>query len=190
MECKSPVLIPAKVPWSVASSAPHINLYQTEEGKPDYVTFIAYFKIEDSQQSPVGTAVQFVKNPGEFRLGSPDDDGTYRLVCLTLHGGYSARKCFAVSDHEVITEASFDWRAVPGALQPGDSVLSALSRAEEFFIETGFSANPGFYEVLGSPWLVELGLDDANLHHYIIVGHDEYFDIVAQDWHWKVGQKA
>lgn len=47
------------------------------------------------------------------------------------------------------------------------------------------------YEVLHSPWLIEEKLDrSTGWHHYLLLGHDEYAEVIAKGWEWQPGQPA
>jgi hypothetical protein len=189
MEHIKPVLIPAAVPWSI-SSAPYLKLYTTGEGKPSSLTFIGYFKLNDKDQRHDMSSIVVVGEPGEFRLDPSADGVPYRMIRVVLERGFRFRKCFSMSDHEVIPESNYDWTEVPGSLRPGEDALANLKRTNRYWIETGHSPDPGYYEVRNSPWMKELGVNDSELHHYIAAGQDEYFEIIAMGWHWEGGQRA
>lgn len=190
MQQVKPMLIPAKVPWSISTSAPHLKLHQTTDGKPSYLTFIGYFKLNETTQGPTASLIEAVGDPGEFRLDSSAEDAPYRMVRIILDGGVIARRRAAASDHEVIPEAEFDWHEVPGFPREGEGALANMIRTDHYWKKSGYSPDPGFYEVEGSPWVGELGINDPELRHYIAVGQDEYFDIIARNWRWGAGQKA
>jgi hypothetical protein len=190
MKQEKPKLIAPSVPWSISTAAPHLKLHQTAEGNPSSLTFIGYFKVNDRMESHNGSSVEVVKDPGEFRQSSNADEAPYRMVRLVFSGGVAFRKSFAVSDHEVIPEASYDWSAVPGFLRAGEDALTNLRRTESYWLATGHSPDPGYYEVQNSPWINALGINDPELRHYIAIGQDEYYEIIARSWDWEVGQQA
>jgi hypothetical protein len=47
------------------------------------------------------------------------------------------------------------------------------------------------YDVLHSPWLKEENLRPTDgWHHYLMLGHDEYVEVIAKGWDWQPGQPA
>jgi len=190
MEREKPLLIPAAVPWSISTSAPHLKLHETQKGEPSFLTFIAYFKLNEVMPNPEGPPVVIVKDPGEFSASAVADEASYRMVRVIFDEGMISRKCFAASDREVIPEEKYDWSKIPGSLRMGEDALSNITRTNNYWSETGYSPDPGFYEVMGSTWSKEMGISDSNFRHYIAVGQDEYFDIIARGWRWEAGQRA
>lgn len=190
MKDQKPVLIPARVPWAVATSAPHLKLRQNAEGKPSDITFIGYFKLNEGAKASDSSDIQIVENPGTFRPNARAENAPYRIIRVSFDGGFACRKSHAVSDHEVIPEANFDWREVPGALRAGEDALENMLRTDSYWRETGQSPDPGLYEVVDSPWITDFGVNDPELRHYIVVGQDEYFEIAARAWRWEAGQTA
>lgn len=190
MKYQKPVLIPAAVPWSVATSAPHLKLHRNSEGKPIDITFIGFFKLNEGMLSPDDLGILIVEDPGDFHPCTHAEDAPYRMVRVSFDDGFSFRRTHAVSAHEVIPEADFDWREVPGSLRAGEDALENMFRTGSYWKATGQSPDPGFYEVVGSPWIPLLGINDPEIRHYIVLGQDEYFDIAARAWRWELGQKA
>lgn len=190
MRDRKPILIPANVPWMVATSAPYLKLHQNAEGMPVDITFVGYFKLNESVQASDNSAIQIVEDPGDFCPATHAKNAPYRLLRVSFDGGFAYRKSHAVSDHEVIPEANFDWSEVPSALRVGENILENMNRAVSYWKETGQSPDPGFYEVVGSQWIVDLDINDPELRHYMVVGQDEYFDVVARGWRWEAGQSA
>jgi hypothetical protein len=189
MEQAKPVLIPSVVPWTI-SSVPYLKLHATGKGEPSFLTFIGYFKLNHKDQGADMSSPIVVNDPGEFRLDPSADGAPYRMVRVVFEKGVRFRKCSPVSDSEVIPESNYDWSEVPGSLRPGEDVRANLERTNQYWIKTGHSPDPSYYEVLHSPWISELGIDDSEFHHYIVAGDDEYFDIIAHGWRWEGGQQA
>ena len=183
------MLIPAAVPWSI-SSVPYLKLHTTGEGKPSVLTFIGYFKLNDKDKGHDMSSIVVVREPSEFRLDPGADGVPYRMIRVVFEGGARYRRSFSASDHEVIPEASYDWSCVPGSLRRGEDVLANMERTTRYWIRTGHSPDPGYYEVQNSPWIKELGVNDPELHHYIAAGQDEYFEVIARGWRWERGQEA
>jgi hypothetical protein len=190
MKDQKPVLIPASVPWAVATSAPHLKMRQNAEGKPSDITFIGYFKLNDTAQATTNLGIEIVEDPGTFHPDTHAEDAPYRLIRVSFDGGFAYRRCHAISEYDVISEASYDWHMVPAMILPGEDVRQNLQRSERYWVETGIAPDPLFYEVAGSLWIADLGINDPELRHYIVVGQDEYFDIAARAWRWEAGQSA
>ena len=121
----------------------------------------------------------------------PSADGApYRMIRVIFDGGIKSRRCFSASDHEVIPEANYDWSEVPGSLRLDEDVVTNMARTDHYWVDTGRSPDPSYYEVRNSPWVKEIGINDPELRHYIAAGQDEYFEILALGWRWEAGQLA
>ncbi|WP_156420448.1 MULTISPECIES: hypothetical protein [unclassified Sphingopyxis] len=188
MNMLKPKLISAVVPWSVATSAPYLDVGLTSDGRLDWVSFIAYFKLADRGDADGSPSITVVHPPGPFRASPKAIEAPYRLVRIKFDNAQAMRRQAAASDHEVIPEDEFDWSGVPGALRPGEDVLANMKRTTEYWVVSSTSPDPGFYEVHNSSWLDESGSSNGRLHHYIIVGQDEYIEISATGWDWESGQ--
>lgn len=190
MNIIKPKLVPAAVPWSVATSAPYLEAGIANDGKPEWVSFIAYFKLADRNNSGVSSPIAIVEAPGPFRVSPKVIETPYRLVRIKFDGAHAMRRQAAASKHEVVSEDEFDWSGVPGALRPGEDAMTNISRTTEYWIVSGVSPDPNFYEVKHSSWLSEMGLSEDNINHYIIAGQDEYIEVAAVGWDWESGQAA
>lgn len=50
--------------------------------------------------------------------------------------------------------------------------------------ETNYCPDPGFYEVVNSDLKMKLGSTSDKVHHWIVLGHNVYFDILAMSFNW------
>lgn len=172
----------------VAVSAPFLKCQRSETGEPLSVTFVGYFKLDHVHQPGGNASFEIAQEPPEFEPATSDEQHPYRLVKLSFTGGRDVRTVPSFSDSQVIEEDAYDWSSVPGDLRPGEDAKANRERRNRYWLETGTSPDPGVYEVEGSNWLTELG-DQANgLHHYLILGNDDYVEVLAEGWAWQAGQ--
>ena len=173
----------------ISPSVPYLSLQQDERGTPLSATFIAFFKLDslriDSLPSPT---VQIVLPPEQFIPNPLDQIAPYRMVRVTFTGGRIGRLCPSFSDLEVVREQDYDWSALPTRLLPDETTTQNLARRQALWLSTGLSPDPRMYEVRQSLWFDELGLSSRGLKHYLLLGHDEYVEVVAEDWKWEPGQ--
>jgi hypothetical protein len=89
------------------------------------------------------------------------------------------------ADSEVVREADYDWSAVSRP-SPGSDLVEYLRLQREKWLETGICPDPGVYEVRSSNWLREIreetGYEWLDYHHYLILGHDVYVEVIAKGW--------
>ena len=191
MSTRKPKLFPVTAPWMISASVPYLRL-QTDSGSvPHSATFIAYFQCDDvSPASPMQGFPEEILGPTEFVPARVNERAPFHVVRVSFTDAKVGRICFAVSDKEVIAEDDFDWDAVPTSLLPGETIEENIARRKKMWLETGQCLDPRMYEVHDSPWLQELRLSEADVHHYILVGHDEYVEVIASGWKWEKGQVA
>jgi hypothetical protein len=191
MNTRKPKLFPVVAPWMISASVPHLRLQADKSGIPQSATFIAYFQGDDvAPATPMQGLPQKVLKPTEFIPAKANERAPFHVVRVSFTGARAGRTCFAVSDLEVIREDDFDWDAVPTSLLPGETIEANIARRKKEWLETGKCLDPRMYEVYDSPWLYELGLSEADAHHYILLGHDEYVEVIASGWKWEKGQAA
>jgi len=185
------LLKPLHVPWMVSPSTPFLVMHFSESGGddgdfPSYVEFIAYNRLfkEELAEGTSGRYVQVVSPPplGFFRSIDGESAGAYQLVRLQFSCASQARVLPSFSDSQVIEESAYDWSLVTGAWDGQEDIRDWLKRGNEDWRETGLSPNPGAYEVERSHWLQKSGpsTDDDQWHHYLVVGHDCYAEVIAQ----------
>lgn len=180
------------VPWQISPSVPHLRVVQRPLDLAS-ATFIGNFLCGDPShggQGPTSSAPQVVAEPPDFRPAGPDENACVpnRLVKVSFIGASYVRVSPAVSDVEVLREQEYDWSEVSSEPAPGEGIREWLQRYFDTWWKSRTCPNPGMYDVSGSTLLSSLGLVDADAKHLILVAHDEYADIVAKDWTWKLGQ--
>jgi hypothetical protein len=155
------------------------------EAKSISVTFIGFFELEEGSEPSFSSVV---RDPGKFVSSGVATGSRYRLIRLVFEEGQHARVLPAFSDLEVIPEQSYDWSNVPSGIQDNETAEESVARVGHLWKKTGVCPDPGMYEVRESQWLRELGLDPAKCHHYILLGHDEYIEVIAAKFEWRPGQ--
>lgn len=190
MNERKPKLLPVQVPWMVAFSSPFLRGHLTESGQPSAITFVGYFKLDHVRLPGTEAHFEMVKEPVKFEPARTDERCPYRLIRINFSGGRDIRTLPAFSDSQVIEESRYDWSGVPGDLLPGEDAMANHRRTDQYWLDTGTSPDPGVYEVEGSTWLAELSDDSDGLHHYMILGRDEYVEVLAEGWSWQAGQSV
>ncbi|MGQ5525604.1 hypothetical protein ACUHMQ_20450 [Chitinimonas sp. PSY-7] len=181
------ILVPVSVPWQISPSVPHLKIHVSNEGKPVAATFIGFFKCETAlDKEKDGLLV--VNSPDVFVCSDTAEGSRHRLVQVAFKEGLYVRKVAAFSDLEVIPEENYDWSQVPSGLNSGETVEESVGRVHNMWVSTGYCPDPCMYEVQGSKWLTALQLDWQDWHHYILLGHDDYVEVIARGWEWKPGQ--
>ncbi|MDY8048480.1 hypothetical protein UY416_19500 [Paenibacillus polymyxa] len=57
---------------------------------------------------------------------------------------------------------------------------------DDLWNETNICPDPSFYEVINSNLKSRLGIDSLSVRHWLILGHDVFFDILAPSFNWEV----
>jgi hypothetical protein len=185
-----PRLLPVSVPWQISPSVPHLKVQKAPEQHVVFATFIGHFKCDEAAHSKEESpALEVVVSVPEFESTSILTKAPFRMVRVDFGEEYEVRMMPAYSDSEVLPEKSYGWDAVPGALLPNETVDENLRRTEDLWLRTEICPDPGMYEVQNPPWLAEIPEERSRgLRHYVILGHDEYVEILAKAWNWKLGQ--
>lgn len=176
-----PVPIPLPVPWMVSPSTPFLRLVATEPTAQGdtYVEFAAYYLCDDDPTDSE-TELLVVQPPGPFQLSDRSQRGVYRLVRIVFESGAWARMSPAHSDTQVVNESEYDWSQVSEDWSPDQDVLESVDRDRERWRQTGVCPDPRVYEIASSNWLRETGaLEDGRWHHFLIMGHDCYAEVIA-----------
>lgn len=179
------ILFPVEVPWMISPSVPYLRLQSNSQGQPTSVTFIGFFELEAGLEPAVPSVV---RDPGEFVHSNTAKGSEHRLVRVVFDEGLHARARPAFSDLEVISEQSYDWSNVLSGIEDNETAEESVARVGRLWKTTGLCPDPRMYEVRESKWLHELGLDPMRWHHYILLGHDDYIEVVARKYEWQPGQ--
>ena len=185
MSAHMEVLVPVSVPWAISPSVPYLRLNSTAEGRPFAATFIGFFKCEPSLRHE-GRVV--ISDPGPFVQAETAKGSSHRLVQVVFNDGLQSRRRPAFSEHEILAEALYDWSLIPSGIRDEETAEESVARVSGMWLSTGICPDPSMYEVRGSKWLAELQLAEGEWRHYILLGHDDYVEVVARDWRWIPGQ--
>jgi hypothetical protein len=191
MSSSKPRMLPARVPWMVTRSAPFLRVDSERLPHQLCVEFVAHF--ETNGIAPEGAAkpeYRIASQPPLFELGDLGEAAPYRLVRVYFSEPLAHRLLPSASDREVVPEEDFDWSAVTSRLRPGEGIKENLERRRRQWVTTGICPNPCFYEVGNSPWPSQVAQKNPvfELHHYIVLGQDDYVEVIAADWRWEPGQ--
>ena len=182
-------LVPVSVPWQISPSVPHLKLKQAADGYPLSVTFIGHFKCDEmNEQVLASESIQVVSEDPDFEPAPLSLRAPFRMVRVNFVSAYLGRICQSVSDSEVIPEEDYDWSEVPSSLRHGETIERNFERSRDLWLTTGICPDPGMYEVKNSPLLTEFAMQSNELRHYIMLGHDEYIEVLAKGWDWEAGQ--
>lgn len=188
MAARKQLLRPVEVPWQISPSVPHLKLRPSDDRSSFVATFIGYFKAEELVTRTSSEIVK-VGDPGEFRLSASAHGAPHRMVRVQFENVVRTRTMPAVSDHELVAESDYDWSLVPTGIQGSESAPEAVARVDRVWRTQGICPDPAMYEVEGSEWIVAIKADPAN-RHYLLLGHDEYVEVVAKGWRWEPGQEV
>jgi hypothetical protein len=147
------------------------------------------FKLADRRRPSAGDELpQFVKEAPPFRPARDEGEHPYHLVRMNFDDGLAYRVTDRFADGEIIREDDYDWSAIPGALRPGEDSVGNIERTTRFWLERGISPDAGAYVIEKSPWLRKLGARANGMRHFMILGDDDYVEVIARDASWEMGQ--
>jgi len=182
---QKPKLLPVNVPWMI-SSVPRFHVAKRKDDVIESIDFIAFFKLETALLPEVAdnSSVVLVKDPHPFSPSATAKSAPYRLVRVS----FDAPIYSVMNDEDDFPEDQFDWSEMPIDRTLVGSVSEYSALANSYLIEMSASPNPLMFEVGCSRLLQELGADTDEYKHIILVGEDQFFNVVARGWHWQAGQ--
>lgn len=182
-------LVPVSVPWQISPSVPNLKLMQSADGRPLSATFIGHFKCDEiTGQTVSSDAIQVISEDPDFEPTQLSVRMPFRMVRVSFAGAHFGRICQSASDSEVIPEEDYDWSDVASSLKPDETIEQDFERIRDLWLTTGICPDPGMYEVRNSPLLTEIAVQANELRHYLMLGHDEYVEVLAKGWGWEAGQ--
>ncbi len=182
-------MIPVSVPWQISPSVPDLKIKRFADGYSLSVTFIGHFKCDELiGEKAASESIQVVTEGAEFEPTPLSLKATFRMVRLNFLSAYFSRCCQSVSDSQTIREDDYDWSDVGSSLMPNESIEENFRRTRDLWLTTGVCPDPGMYEVRNSSLLLEYAQQSSELRHYIMLGHDEYIEVLAKGWNWEAGQ--
>jgi hypothetical protein len=189
MTREKPKALSLDVPWMVTTAMPTLRVQVTPDGRPLSATFVAYFKLADRRAPSADDELpQFVTEAPPFQPFQNQEERPYHLVRINFDDGLAYRTTQRFSDGETVREDDYDWSAVPGVLRPGEDALGNIQRTTQFWMERGISPDARAYVVEGSPWLAQLGEQAKGMQHFMILGDDDYVEVIARSASWEMGQ--
>lgn len=140
------------------------------------------------------TEVAIVEAPGEFVPSKSARGARYRVVRVSfnnvIHSAVTRVEdpVAAVNEISPFPENAFDWSEVPLSNNRFSSLSEYRAAVDRYLAETSTVPNPRMYELGRSPLMAERGVEPPEFKHLILVGDDEFFDVVAESWRWEPGQ--
>lgn len=186
---KKPKLLPVAVPWEISPSVPNLKIGKSDDSGQVSATFVGHFKCDEMADSHLDPySVQLVSEDSNFRVVPLSIKSPFKMVRINFVNCYFFRISPAVSDAEVIPEDGYDWSAVASSLMPNERIEDNVKRTRELWIKSEICPDPGMYEVENSPLLSDFSSSSNEVHHYLMLGHDEYIEVIAERWAWEAGQ--
>ena len=181
-----PRLIPVSVPWAI-SSVPQFRISESPEGQIASIAFTAFFFLEDVRAgSTICETVVIASEPPPFSRALSDQGAIYRRVRVAFQGTVFSE----MNDHDEFPEREYDWSSLPVYKHNARSVGEYRTLTQRHWAQTGLAPNPGMYEVDRSPLLSSLRCTSGLLRHFVLIGEDQFFNVVAIDWKWEAGQEV
>lgn len=174
------VLHPVEVPWMISPSTPYLLMTVPEDPSigPTEVRLLAFLgtNTEGSAKSAngVSSSVNIVNSPW---LNPECKVNGLQKVLLSFTNCQYVRRCPGVSDSESFDTSKFQ---LAGSLAISPRSLDW----DKYWKTTGNCPNPRVYEVANSHWLDELMYPESGLRHFVIEGHDAYFELIADGFTW------
>jgi hypothetical protein len=186
---KRPVLVPVKVPWQIDAAAPHLRLVANESAvnEPTHVTAYAKFLVPPGNEPLDNSGAATKIYPPKFNtVGHAIDNpsGAYRTIRCCFTRAVRSQMSPSYSDLQVVNTSVYDWDRIPRYSQTGDGIEISVRRFMEAWRASEFCPNPRMYEIDNSPWVRELGASASSFRHYLMLGHDAYVEVLAEDWDW------
>ena len=157
-----PRLVDLAVPWCIDALQASFRLVkgEHEDDQPTQAAFCA-FALPDDRQGP------FVM----------------QLIAVTFQEAVAARMIpFEPSEFLEFESEESKGSDVEGFERGVRKFQEQLGR----WRKTGICPSSGFFEVVQSPWVRELGIDDEEFRHYFSFGRSVRLDVIARGWTWRV----
>jgi hypothetical protein len=162
MDEPRPRLVSIKVPWAIETLDAHLALLVSETAaEPTEICFCAKALVP-------GATPSFEQH----------------VVKVTFRGARAAR-LIPGENNMPFDPFAYDLSAVPSAEGFWKDPSGSQRRTEEEWLRTGISPDSGFYQVLPSPWMEELCLDEPELKHFLAIGRYAAAEVLAEGWQWE-----
>lgn len=174
-------LIPARVPWMVAPSAPGLTIASTEAGET-IVSFVGFFDYEPASERALSVDIV---DASKAAVVDPDEQSCrYQLIAVHFDTVGWFRRSPQFSDREVIRESEFDWSRIPGVIRHDEAVIDWRMRVSADWARTKICQDPNFYIVENSDWSVGSDRDVYGMKHFLILGESSFIEVLAKDYSW------
>lgn len=182
------ILIPARIPWMVSPSTPLLSLYSSEavDESATVVQLVGYFALEDQQSDQnnplIITIVPAIEN---LEISREKSIGPYKLLKIQFTEGLWVHMYPSYSEGEIIDWSKYNRSKITPSMQSFRDVSKYLEHFKDQWEKSGICPDPRIYEVIDSDWLRDTQADNAKFHHFLILGHDSYIEIIASKWDWE-----
>jgi hypothetical protein len=184
-----PKLLAARVPWSVAVDVPYLEPLIVDE-RPLSVVFTAAVKrvLKPGEVWEETNELVVVERPDAFRPVREGEEANYHRVRVTFIDGLDCRLIERHDVNEWYTE-NFDCSDLDTFdFEKYEYAVDMVRAHNQYFLDTGLVRNPRFYEITPSSWAYERAPDDPSMKHYLLLGDEFWFEVLARDFDWEKGQ--
>ncbi len=102
----------------------------------------------------------------------------YAIIEIKFSVVYFFSKNVSQQEHGLLSEEKYDFSRI---IPYNDNSVSF----EDMWNETNICPDPSLYEIVDSDLKNYLGINMQNIKHWMVIGHDVYFDILASEFEWK-----
>jgi hypothetical protein len=184
MESLKPVIIN----WSIDCSTPFLFLTALEN---DYIEicfgadFGSHTKNQSTQEESQSAESQEVAIT-KYSTTLVEENFSqyqYQQIKVKFDNFYAVRMLPSYNSLSVINYKKYDWSSVMFFdLLCKDSKLWS-EKFHSYWKKTNICPDPRMYEVGNSRWLNETKASRFGCKHFILLGHDNYIEVLAKDWH-------
>jgi hypothetical protein len=176
--------MPVRVPWMI-SSPEQFRTTIGADGQLAAITFIAFFRSESGGHHESNEpSITVVDEPPSFQPSGSDVGAPYRMVRVSFDRTVS----WLMNDRNDFPEQDFDWSSMPVDPHRYRSLSELRSALDSYLFQTGLNPGPRMYEISGSAMIAALKLDEREYRHLVLIGEDQFYEIIAKSWSWEPGQ--
>ncbi|PYJ69573.1 MAG: hypothetical protein DME76_08495 [Verrucomicrobia bacterium] len=173
-----------EVPWQVSPSEEIIGFAGKESEA--VIRILAFFgpkTLEDTRQ-------QLIK---EYGSDVPDDlwnRAGYKSVSVSFDSVLVFCMWPPQLPYGLLDEKNYDFSGIELHYNSSISFSEWSSKFDRQWITSGVCPDPRFYEVLDSELMLKLGIRSPAVRHWILLGHDVYFEILGKSFQHEVEQDS
>ena len=169
-----------EVPWQVSPSEAVIGFAGKEsEACIRVLGFFGPKALEDTRQ-------QLINHYGP---DVPDDlwnRAGYKSVSINFDSVSAFCMRAPQKPYELLNENNYDFSGIKLHYNSSISFSEWSAEFDRQWSETGVCPDSRFYEVLDSEWMRKLGIQSPAIRHWILLGHDAYFEMIGRSFQYKV----